>query len=228
MTRRRPGSAPWWAPWVTLVFAAVLAGTTIVAWQPGGAAPAAGPGARVEPPAVRFVEAWERSRRATFVREGAFERRSADGRTRLRSPDLLAQDPPRRLHRQFGGVEGRVGDRLVLCPAGPHDARADRCGLGPPSGRTFDEAVVDEVRAVRAAVVGPSASYEVSDAGAGCFALDAVRVSPTASFGVRARFCFDAATGAPTTSVVRHAAGVVESLRVQRLAPDPAEGDLRP
>src|SRR5690554_1320858 len=55
--------------------------------------------------AEALVAAWERSRTATFVTTGTYERRSDVTGAAIRSEDHLAQRPPRRLHRQLGGVE---------------------------------------------------------------------------------------------------------------------------
>lgn len=174
----------------------------------------------------RFVDAWERSRRATFVRRGIYERRSEVSGQRIGSEDVLAQRPPRRLHRQLGGVAGRDDDRTLLCPA-TADGEPAPCSFGPPSGRTYDEDVAQEVEGVERAVLGPERLYDVV-AFAGCFRLDLRRPDPRAPFGVEATFCFDAGTGAPTRSEVHHEAGIVERITVTQLSGEVRDRDLEP
>ena len=69
-------------------------------------------------PRAELVAAYERSRTATFVVESDFERRMDSGAV-LRSAQLVAQRPPDRVVRQFGGIDGIVGGRSVLCTTTP-------------------------------------------------------------------------------------------------------------
>ena len=106
--------------------------------------------------AEAFVDAWERSRQATFVRSGTFERRSETTGAVITSEDVLAQRPPRRLHRQLGGVDGRDDRRTIVCPAPPAGSTdAPACTFGDPAGPTYDEDVATEVAALRTLVEGP-------------------------------------------------------------------------
>lgn len=176
-----------------------------------------------------FIDAWERSRLATFVRSGTFERRSEETGAVISSEDVLAQRPPRRLHRQLGGVDGRDDRRAIACPAAPADGDgAPACVFGDPSGPTYDEDVATEVAALRTQVAGPSPVYAVEDIGDGCFALAQLRSEPRAAFGTEARFCFDEATGAPTDSRLRYAGGIVEVLAVSSLTSTVRDADLEP
>lgn len=177
---------------------------------------------------TEFIDAWERARTATFVRFGTFERRSSLTGAEIASEDVLAQDPPRRLHRQLGGVDGRDDDRLITCPAGPGGS-GEPCQLGDPGGPTYDESVESEVAGLRSILLGAAPLYAVERADeAGCFELAQQRVDPRAPFGRQARFCFDAATGAPTNSRVEYEAGIVEVLAVTEVRAEVAEADLRP
>lgn len=177
--------------------------------------------------ADRFTTAWERSRRATFVRTGQYRRHSEVTGQEIASEDVLAQDPPRRLHRQLGGVQGRDDDRILLCPATAAGGTGD-CRFGPPGGPTYDRSVAQEVAGLADAVGGEDPLYRVRVEGAGCYRLDLTRADPRAPFGIDATFCFDEATGAPTTSTVRHASGIVERVVVDDLRPEVTAADLEP
>lgn len=179
--------------------------------------------------ATAFIDAWERSRRATFVRTGTFERRREETGAVIASEDVLAQRPPQRLHRQLGGVEGREDDQLVVCPAPPPDTPAAACRLGPPGGPTYAEAVAAEVAGLRSILVDPDPLYAVVGADeAGCFELAQLRSDPRAPFGTEARFCFDATSGAPGASRVDYGGGIVELIAVTEIRTDVTDADLRP
>ncbi len=213
---------------VVLAFAALLAGVSAQAIRDpdldrSTLAPAGSP-------AARFVAAWQRSREATFVASGTYERHSEVTGATITSEDVLAQRPPRRLHRQLGGVEGRDDDRQLVCPAPPAGEGGTRepCQVGPHGGPTYAESVAREVEALRSLVEHRAAIYAVTEPGAGCFHLELRRVDPRAPFGVEASFCFDRATGAPVSNVVRHEGGIVERLVVTSIRTDVTEADLTP
>jgi hypothetical protein len=176
----------------------------------------------------RFIAAWEASREGTFVASGTFERRSEVTGSRIGSEDVLAQRPPRRLHRQLGGVEGRDDDRLIVCPAPAAGAAEEPCTLGEPGGPTYADSVAREIAGLHSIIGGANPVYTVQADGTDCFALAQVRVEPRAPFGRRARFCFDAATGAPSANRVEYDGGIVEVLIVTEIRPDVTDADLRP
>jgi hypothetical protein len=208
------------------VYAVVALWVTVNTLRSDRLDPATRP-ARGEEAAERFVTAWERSRTATFVATGTVERRSATTGATLRSADVVAQRPPQRLHRAFGGVDGRDDDRVLLCPAAP-DGEPASCQLGPPGGPTYEESVQAEVEALRSLVLGPDRVYDVVADGGGCVDLTLRRVEPRAPYGVRARLCFDPATGAPVRREVRHEGGVTETLVVHDLRTRVTDADLEP
>ena len=177
--------------------------------------------------AEAFIDAWERARDATFLRLGTFERRSEVTNAVISSEDVLAQRPPRRLHRQLGGVDGRDDRRTIVCPA-TVDGESPRCDFGEAAGPTYDEDVATEVAALHTLVEPPSPVYAVEAAGDGCFELAQLRAEPRAPFGVESRFCFDDATGAPTNSRVLYAGGIVEVLAVTTLTGEVSDADLEP
>jgi hypothetical protein len=213
--------------WVIVVLYAAAIVVALVATSDGDRGH--GEPAGDEDAATAFVDAWERSRQATFVRTGTFERRSEITDAAITSEDELAQRPPRRLHRQLGGVDGRDDRRTIVCPAEPGgDGDPAECHLGDPAGASYDEDVAAEVAALRTLVEGASPVYSVSRAGDGCFGLEQVRPEPRAPFGVEAQLCFDDATGAPTDSRVRYAGGIVEVIAVTDLTGSVDDADLEP
>lgn len=178
--------------------------------------------------AAAFVDAWDRSLQATFLREGTFERRSEETGATISSEDVVAQRPPRRVHRQLGGVDGRDDQREILCPSDPVAGDPLPCSYGPATGATYGEDAASEVAALRSLVSGDAPVYAVEAAPGGCFTLAQLRAEPRASFGIEARFCFDADTGAPTDSRVRYAGGIVEVVAVTRLTDEVDDADLAP
>ncbi|MGV3759286.1 MAG: hypothetical protein ACO1PW_07040 [Actinomycetota bacterium] len=178
--------------------------------------------------AEALVEAWARSRRATFVTTGTCERRSEVTGAAIASEDVVAQRPPRRLHRQLGGVDGRDDDRLLVCPAPPPGEDPAPCQLGPPGGPTYEESVAREVEGLRTLLLGPDPLYSVRVGDDGCFRLDLRRIDPRAPFGIEASLCFDAATGAPAGRRVVHEGGVEEVVVVTAIRTEVTEADLEP
>jgi len=179
--------------------------------------------------AARLIDAWERSRTATFLRSATFERRSEVTGAVISSEDVLAQRPPQRIHRQLGGVDGRDDDRLVVCAAPPAGETGGVCQLGAPGGPTYAEDVAEELADLRALLQRPDPLYAVADGDEdGCFELAQQRSDPRAPFGTEAQFCFDAATGAPTNSRVRYEGGIVEVVTVTEIEIVVTDGDLRP
>lgn len=179
--------------------------------------------------AEELVQAWERSRTATFVRTGTFERRSDVTGSSISSEDVLAQRPPQRLHRQLGGIDGRDDRRELSCPSPPEGSPPEDCTLGEPSGPSYDEDVAREVAALRTLLAGDTPVYAVGrGADPGCFELVLQRVEPRAPFGQEARFCFDEATGALSNSRVVYEGGIVEVVAVTDIRTDVADADLQP
>lgn len=213
-----------------LAYAALVLGVGLVAIRDQSDRPPATARLTDEDVAERFVAAWERSRLATFVASGTYERRSLVSGVAIASEDVVAQRPPRRLHRQLGGVEGRNDDRLLVCPAPPAGEEDERepCRLGAPGGRSYAASVANEVAGLRSLIEGPDPLYIVTSGRAGCFDLELRRVDPRAPFGVEASFCFDEATGATSSSRVRHAGGVEEVVVVTDIRTDVTDADLTP
>lgn len=179
--------------------------------------------------AEALIDSWERSRTATFLRTGTYERRSTVTDAIISSEDVLAQRPPQRLRRQLGGVDGRDDRRLVVCPSAPAGEAPLPCSLGEPTGPSYAEDVAREVDGLRSLVTGASPVYAVATGeDPGCFDLVQLRVEPRAPFGRLATFCFDAATGAPSSSRVEYAGGIVEIVAVTAIEAEVTDADLAP
>ncbi len=179
--------------------------------------------------AADFITAWERSRTATFVRTGTFERRSTVTGSVISSEDVLVQRPPQRLHRQLGGVEGRDDRRPLVCPSTPSGGAPGGCTLGAATGASYEEDVATEVAGLHTLLDGDSPVYAVA-AGVDpeCFDLLQRRAEPRAPFGREAQFCFDEATGAPANSRVSYVGGIVEIVVVTGIRAEVTDADLVP
>jgi len=175
-----------------------------------------------DPAAVAaFLAAWERSRTAPFVLEADY-RQERGGVVVQEGPQRTVQRPPDRLVEQFGSIDGRLGSRRVGCAPGPTGALACRWGSDAPP---FDDEVATELRRLRGYVEGDRPLYRVTaDADGACFDLALALRFPVPPYGERARFCFDAATGAPVhQEVVR---GDVVDRTVARSVRVPTAADL--
>jgi hypothetical protein len=152
--------------------------------------------------AAQLVAAWDRKLRGTYVVDSTFTRTLPDGAV-LRDGSRLVQRPPDRLVVGLGSVEGRVAGKLVRC--GP--VAATQCSPTADAA-PYDDDVEAELTTLRSYVTGDAPLYRVvSFEQTHCFRLElAVRV-PAPPYGTESMFCFDAATGAPSLSVVRRAEG---------------------
>jgi hypothetical protein len=224
MRARRSQVVGWLA---VLMYAALLVVVVWQAWARDDLDRSAPP--RREAGAPQFIEAWERSRTATFVTTGTYERHNVQTGASIASEDIVVQRPPRRLHRQLGGVDGRDDDRLVVCPAPPEgDEHEEPCRLGPSGGPTYAASLRDEIAGLRSILLGDDPLYRVREREPGCFALELLRIDPRAPFGVQASFCFDPATGAPTSRRVVHEGGTTEVLVVTDIRTEVTDADLEP
>ena len=141
-----------------------------------------------------FLAAWQRSRTGTWVVRLAFTRRSTAG-GRLDDEMRIAQRPPDRLIvGPLGAVAGRLEGRAVNCGIGA--TGEFRCGRDEPVGPYADE-VRRDVSVLRSYLVGASPLYALRR-DPSCFVLTLRLRFPSPPYGDRARFCFDAETGAPT------------------------------
>ncbi len=172
-----------------------------------------------------FLEAWERSRTGTFVVSSEFRRTLRDGRT-LFSASELAQRPPDRIARQFGGVDGRIDGRPVVCSTDQNDRYS--CVTGEATVGPFSETIRSELDTFRSYFTTPDpALYQVIRApDADCFELIQQIAYPDPTYGRYTKMCFDPPTGALRLLERRLDSGVVETLEAQAIRTEVTDGDF--
>lgn len=170
-----------------------------------------------------FLDAYERSRTATYVAEQTFTRAAEDGRS-ISYPRRIVQRPPDdRLVIGGGQAEGRLDGMVVLCSTSPDGT--SRCDEGAEAD-PYSEEVHEEVANLRSLVEGETAIYEVRAGEDGCWSLHLRRQVLTPTYGQQAGFCFDEATGAPLrTDVVRE--GVTDTVVTEAVRTEVTAADLR-
>lgn len=172
--------------------------------------------------APAFLEAYERSRWATFAMDARFSRTMPDGR-RLESAAFVAQRPPDTIRRQLGGLHGVVGGRRLNCstPAGgPYT-----CGPAGPA-PPFEETVARDLAIFRSYFAPDAPVYEVRRVEDGCFELTLVGAVVDPPYGERTRMCFDAATGAMRTLELRRTGGAVDRLEALSIRSSVTDADF--
>ena len=164
-----------------------------------------------------FVAAWQRSLEGTWTADGSAVRAG------LKNPVTIVQRPPDRLVRRGQAVSGSVGGREVSCVVDPN--ATVRCHDGGAS-PAYATAAARQVADLTSEVGGPAPVYLVSRVGASCFRLRLALVVAAPPYGQAARFCFDAATGAPT--VQEHELdGVLDSQQFTAIRPAVNASDLQ-
>lgn len=171
-----------------------------------------------DPAEEAFVAAWERSRLGTFYVASEFHRTTPNGE--LESVHEVAQRPPDVVRREFGGIEGRIGNRSISCTLDPDDR--ERCTQGGADLPPYDEEVAEEVARWDNYFVGSVPLYRVEMHEDGCFDLSLTRLSPSPPYGNWARFCFDDATGAMVYAEVHRDEGtdLLEAIEVRSSVSD--------
>ncbi len=139
-----------------------------------------------------FLAAFHRSLEGTYVVEADFTRRKDDGAT-MTSGALVAQAPPDHLTREFGGINGAIGGRVITCST----SKGGQYVCAPSGAPEKYSNVVDTaMTALRDYFRPPVPLYTVVRSGSQCFDLTQVAEMATAPYGIAARMCFDATTGA--------------------------------
>lgn len=146
-----------------------------------------------------FLDAWKRSREVTVLVRSDFRRQKSDGST-LFSASELAQRPPDRVVRQFGGMNGTIDGHPLQCST---DATGNfRCFTSDAIAIPYEEATREELDNLRSyftpARPGAPPLYRVIRAPleTDCFEFFEDLRYPDPPYGHYAKFCFDAATGA--------------------------------
>ena len=167
-----------------------------------------------------FIAAFERSLRATYVMKADYTRVLADGRT-LQSATFIAQRPPDRIQRQFGGITGMVAGRQIMCSAAL--GTEFHCGPAAPA-PDANGALTAQLADLRSYFNAP-ALYRVVNGEPGCFELTQVRSLPLAPYGSAATMCFDGPTGA-MRFLEQQLEGAVDTLNATEIRPFATDQDF--
>lgn len=190
--------------------------------------PGSAPG---DPPtgSVAFLEAWARSRAATFRTVSEFSRVSNTTDAELTDRVVVAQRPPDRLTIDQDGALGLIGGRRLACVY-----RRQRLACeDAEAGRTLEEEAAQQLETLEGYTAGDDSLYVVTvlerEPGVGdCFELrltDPALVAPP--LGTLSRYCFDPETGAPTLTQVERVEADDET-RVVELSAEVTDADLDP
>jgi len=169
------------------------------------------------PPAVpepvlrqEFLDAYERSRRATWLITYDFTRRLRNGGALDLTVFELSR-PPDHLIAGLGGLQGRVGEREIVC------GDVDGATVCAPEGAAapFEEALAADLSELRDVLQPPAKWYAVEGGGerevagetARCFTLRRVAAVFSPPYGERAEYCFATADGAPLLNRVERREG---------------------
>jgi hypothetical protein len=174
-----------------------------------------------------FLDAWQRSREATFRGVYDFTRHSNSTGAELRHQQIIAQRPPDRLFVDGDGATGLVDGQRLACDFRDERLRCDRA----EAQRTLEDETARQLETLSGYVEGEDPLYVIeadleTEAGA-CFELTLDKAIVEPPLGNLARYCFDDATGAPTeTHVERDEAD--DDIVLTQLSPDVRDADLNP
>lgn len=173
-------------------------------------------------PAVRFLEAWERSRTATYRTVADFTRTSNSTDAELTDRLVVAQRPPDRLSIDGDGATGLVDGRRLACTY-RDEALACR---DAEARRTYDQDVARQLATLESYVLGDDVTYTTTADG-DCFELVLAREIIAPPLGTRARYCYDPATGAPTLTRIERVEADDET-RTVSISAEVTDADLDP
>jgi hypothetical protein len=179
-------------------------------------------------PAEAFLEAWARSRAATFRSVSDFRRVSHSTNAELTDRIIVAQRPPDRLSIDQDGGTGLVDGQRLACAYRRQrlhcqDAAAER---------TYDDDVERQLETLRGYVAVDDPLYAVEAAEreevvGDCFDLRLTRALVAPPLGEVARYCFDPGTGAPTFTRIERVEADDET-RLVSLSDEVTDADLDP
>jgi hypothetical protein len=157
-------------------------------------------GAEAEDIPQLFLDAWRRSREATYRIVADFSRQSNTTGAELAHRQITAQRPPDRLFIDRDGANGLIGGERVACTFRNERLRCNRA----EARRTLAEETEQQLETLAGYVEGDDPLYVIeadleTEAGA-CFELTLTKVIVAPPLGNVARYCFDGATGAPTVT----------------------------
>ena len=174
-----------------------------------------------------FLDASARSRSATYRTVSDFTRTSNSVDAVLHRRIVVAQRPPDRLRIDTTGAAGLVDGRRLLCTAQDEELECEDA----PAEVTLEEQASEQLAALESYVTGDAPLYDVSaelDTPAGdCFELGLAHRIVAPPLGIRSRYCFDEATGAPTQTRVE-AVEAVDEFQVVEIQAEVTDADLDP
>ncbi|HYF46655.1 MAG TPA: hypothetical protein VD926_10635 [Acidimicrobiales bacterium] len=147
-----------------------------------------------------FLDAWRRSREATFRTVAEFSRRSNSTDSVLRHEQITVQRPPDRLFVDGDGANGLIDGQRVACTFRNERLRCNEAEAQV----TLAEETDRQLETLAGYVQGEDPLYVIeadleTEAGA-CFELTLTKPIVAPPLGNLARYCFDDATGAPTVT----------------------------
>ncbi len=154
-----------------------------------------------------LMAAWRRWRTATFVSEGTWTRTIDGVEEPLIGPVYTAQRPPRRLVVRLGSTVEEIDRSVASCDSSSDDLIAPPC-IGGDSGLSFDDRVAAELTLVSGYVEGERRLYDVDRGEPGCYRVELIEPILAAPWGRWAEFCFDPASGALASALVRRPSAI--------------------
>lgn len=164
-----------------------------------------------------FIAAFQRSLDSTYVVRANFTRTLESGRT-LESSTFVAQRPPDRIERQFGGITGTVAGHQIMCSG----ATGGAFHCGPAAAATDANATLAQQLVNLRSYFADPALYRVVRADDECFELTQIRPLALAPYGSSATMCFDPPTGAMRylTQTLEGATDTFEAFEIRPFASD--------
>jgi hypothetical protein len=169
-----------------------------------------------------FVDVYTRSLDATYRIEGQLTRTLEDGRT-LQSGYHSVQRPPDRIQRALGSTSGEIGGRTVNCSTS--DGGSYTCAAAGDA-KPWPEQRQEILDALEVYVRGDDPVYEVTREESGCFDLVRRRTEEDASFGQRARLCFDDHYAGYRRLEVHHDGGAVDVMLADLVTDQVSDADF--
>lgn len=176
-----------------------------------------------------FLDAWARSRSATFRTVSTFTRVSNTTDAELTDRVIVAQRPPDRLTIDQDGALGLIDGQRVACVY-----RQQRLACeDAPAGRTLEDETAQQLETLSGYTTGDDPLYAVTVLDrepivGDCFELRLTAPDLVAPpLGTLSRYCFDPETGAPSLTQVERVEADDET-RVVELSAEVTAADLDP
>ena len=184
-----------------------------------------------DPPtaATTFLQAWARSRSATFRTVSSFTRVSNTTDAELTDRVIVAQRPPDRLTIDGDGALGLVDGRRLACVYRRHRLACEDAAAG----RTLEDETAQQLETLSGYTTGDDPLYAVTVLDpepviGDCFELRLTMPDLVAPpLGTLTRYCFDPETGAPSLTQVERVEADDET-RVVGMSAEVTDADLDP